>query len=233
VTSNTEFKDFSEIGCTTNDFSCVKSGQIVQVDFALMGTGILQAKEVKLEENVNEQELEGTVVSINAAGNQFQVVVVDEEPVANSAPVGSVVTVNIHAGASFQVENDGLNIPSGLSFASVNDLLVGQDIDIRALSVSSGVGGSSANTDRVRLRASQISGKVSAVSAPNFDMSNLNSLFTGAGITQIQVQTSSATGFEGVASVSGLNVNDAVSAEGLLFRTAGDPALIAKEVRKR
>jgi len=233
VTSNTEFKDFSEIGCTTNDFSCVKSGQIVQVDFALMGTGILQAKEVKLEENVNEQELEGTVVSINAPGNQFQVVVVDEEPVANSAPVGSVVTVNIQAGASFQVENDGLNIPSGLSFASVNDLLVGQDIDIRALSVSSGVGGSSANTDRVRLRASQISGKVSAVSAPNFDMSNLNSLFTGAGITQIQVQTSSATGFEGVASVSGLNVNDAVSAEGLLFRTAGDPALIAKEVRKR
>lgn len=233
VTSSTQFQDFSQIGCTTNDFACVKTGQIVEVDLALMGTGVLQAKEVKLEENANEQELEGTVVSINAAGNQFQMVIMDEEPVVNNAPVGSVVTVNIQTGATFQVETDGLNIPSGLSFANVSDLLLGQDIDIRALSISSGVAGASANADRIRLRASQISGNVAAVNPPNFNMTNLNSLFTGAGINQIQVQTSSATEFDSVAGVSGLVVNNAVSVEGLLFKTAGDPALIATEVRKR
>ena len=233
VTSNTQFSDFSQVGCATNDLSCVKTGQIVEVDLALMGTGILSAKEVQLEQGANFDELQGTVVSINAASNQFQMVVLDEEPIINGAPVGSVVTVNIQAGASFQVETDGLTIPSGLSFASVSDLLAGQDIEIRALSVSSGVGGSSADTDLVSLHAGQISGTVSAISAPNFTLTNLGSLFTGAGINQIQVQTSSATGFEHVANVSGLTVNDAVSVEGLLFKTAGDPALIAKEVRKR
>lgn len=233
VDSNTQFKDFNQVGCTTNDFSCVKTGQIVEVDLALMGTGVLHAKEVELEENVNEKELEGTVVSVNAAGNQFQMVVVDEEPLINNAPVGSVVTVNIQPGAAFQIDNDGLSIPSGLSFGSVNDLLVGQDIEVRVLSVASGVGGASANTDLVRLRDGQISGTVAAVSAPNFTVTNLGSLFTSAGVNQIQVQTSSKTGFEGVTGVSALNVNDAVSIRGLLFKSAGDPALIAEEVRKR
>ncbi len=211
----------------------MKTGQIVEVDLALMGTGILSAKEVQLEQGANFDELEGTVVSVNAASNQFQMVVLDEEPIINGAPVGSVVTVNIQTGAPFQIETDGLAIPSGLSFAGVSDLLVGQDIEIRALTVSSGVGGSSATTDLVSLHPGQISGTVSAVSAPNFTMTILGNLFTGAGINQIQVQTSSLTEFEHVASVSGLSVNDAVSVEGLLFKTAGDPALIAKEVRKR
>lgn len=233
VNSTTQFSDFSQAGCATNDFSCVKTGQIVEVDLALMGTGILSAKEVQLEEGANVEELEGTVVSVNAAGNQFQMVVLDEEPLINSAPVGSVVTVNIQTGASFRVDNHGLTVPAGLSFASVSDLLAGQDIQIRTLSVSSGVGGASANTDRVSLRGAQISGTVSAVGAPNFTVTNLNNLFMGAGINQIQVQTSSATQFEGVAGVSGLGVNNAVSVEGLLFKTAGDPALVAKEVRKR
>ena len=41
--------------------------------------------------------LEGTVVSVNATGNQFQMVAQDEELIINDASEGSVVTVNIQA----------------------------------------------------------------------------------------------------------------------------------------
>lgn len=233
TTSNTEFSDFSQIGCQTNDLSCVKAGQIVEVDVKLMTTGSLSAKEVQLEQGANINELDGTVVSVNPAGNQFQMVVLDEEPVINGAPVGSLVTVNIQSGASFQVEADGLILPSGLAFTNVGDLVAGQEVEVRALSTTSGATGASESTDLVRLRAGQISGKVSSVSSSGFAINNLSSLFTGAGINQIQVQTSSSTEFEGVAGVSALSVNNDVSVGGLLFKSSGDPALVAKEVRKR
>jgi hypothetical protein len=73
----------------------MKTDQIVEVDLASMGTGILSAKEVQLDQGAKVEELEGTVVSINATGNQFQMVALDEEPIINDASVGSVVTVNI------------------------------------------------------------------------------------------------------------------------------------------
>jgi len=48
------------------------------------------------------------------------------------------------------------------------------------------------------------------------------------------VQTSSATQFEGVTSVSGLADTNSVSLRGLLFKNgANPPVLIARKVRKR
>jgi hypothetical protein len=59
---------------------------------------------------------------------------------------------------------------------------------------------------------------------------NLPSLFTSAGISSIQVQTSSNTEFEGLADVSGLADMDTVSLRGLLFSNATNPPeLVAKK----
>ena len=69
---------------------------------------------------------------------------------------------------------------------------------------------------------------------PNFTVSSLPSLFTGANITSIQVQTSDKTRFHGVSDVSGLADGNSVSLRGLLFNNGTNPpVLIAKKVRKR
>jgi hypothetical protein len=92
-------------------------------------------------------------------------------------------------------------------------------------------------TDRVRLRDTSFTATVSgAPSGNNFNVGGLPGLFTSAGISQIQVQTSSQTNFDnvsGVSGVSGLADGSTVSLRGLLFRSTPNPVLIADKVRKR
>src|SRR5216684_5581985 len=89
--------------------------------------------------------------------------------------------------------------------------------------------------NRVRLRMTQFTANVSGAPVPpNFIVGSLPSLFTGAGISSIQVMTSSQTDFEGVTGVSGLADTNTVSLRGLLFNNgANPPVLVAKKVRKR
>jgi len=235
VDSSTQFQDFTEIGCTANNFSCVQAGQIVEVEHLLvLDSGTLLASEVQLDDAVNEEQLEGVIVAVNPANNQFQMVIEDEEPAIAGVSVGNSVTISINNGAQFTIDSDDLGnaIPSGVSFASVNDLLVGQQVKIRALVVSSPVTGTTVTTDRVKLHTSQFTGTVTSINDPNFAVNNLPTLFTSNGINQVQVQTSSATEFEGISGVSALAVTNNVVLRGLLFRTAGAPVLFAKKVRK-
>jgi hypothetical protein len=233
VDSNTQFQDFTEIGCTANNFSCVQVGQIVEVEHLLvLDTGTLLASEVQLDDAVNEEQLEGVIVAVNPANNQFQMVVEDEEPVVAGVSIGNSVTISINTGAQYAIDSDDLGsaIPSGVSFASVNDLLVGQEVKVRALVVSSPV---TVTTDRVKLHTSQFTGSVTSVNAPNFAVNSLPPLFTSNGVNQVQVQTSSGTEFEGVSEVSSLATGNSLVLRGLLFKTTGDPVLVAKKVRKR
>jgi hypothetical protein len=69
--------------------------------------------------------------------------------------------------------------------------------------------------------------------APNFTINNLSGLFTMAGITQIQVDTSSGTNFDGVNDVASLTAGNIVSVRGVLFGPGGSPVLVAKKVRER
>jgi hypothetical protein len=235
VDSNTQFQDFNQIGCAANNFSCVQVGQIVEVEHLLvMDSGTLLASEVQLDDAVNEEQLEGVIVAVNAANNQFQMVIEDEEPTVAGVNVGNSVTISINAGAQFVIDSDDLSaaIPSGVSFASVNDLLVGQEVKVRALVVSSQATGATVTTDRVKLHTSQFTGTVASINAPNFAVNGLPSLFTANGISQVQVQTSSGTEFENVSGVSSLATGAKVVLRGLLFKTAGDPILVAKKVRK-
>jgi hypothetical protein len=233
VDNNTKFEDFNQFNCAANNFSCVQMGQIVEVEHLLvMSDGSLLASEVQLEDAVNENQLEGIIVAVDPANNQFQMVVEDEEPAIQGVRVVNSVTISIKPGTQFSVDTDGLSglPPMGSSFTSPSDLLVGQEVEVRALPP---VTGTVVTTDRVRLSMSQFTGSVALVNAPNFTVNGLPTLFTSAGINQVQVQTSSATEFEGVSGVSALNVSNTVSLRGLLFKTAGDPILVAKKVRKR
>ena len=235
VDNNTKFEDFNQAGCAANNFSCVQPGQIVEVDHLLvMDNGTLLASEVQLDDAANEEQLEGTIVSLNTANNQFQMVIEDEEPLVPGVKLGNSVTISINAGAQFAIDSHELSaaIPTGVSFASVNDLLVGQEVKVRALTVSSSTTGTTVTTDRVKLHTSQFPGTVASVNAPNFTVNKLPMQFTSNGINQVQVQTSSATEFEGVSGVSALATGNNLALRGLLFKTQGDPILVAKKVRK-
>jgi Domain of unknown function (DUF5666)/Domain of unknown function (DUF4382) len=236
VNNNTQYQNFNEAGCAPNNFSCVQVGQIVEVEHLLVMTnGTLVASQVQLDEGVNQEELEGTIVAVNAASNQFQMVVENEEPAVQGVSVGNSVTISINTGALYAVDSDGLSgaIPSGASFASASDLLVGQEVKVRPLIVSSSSTGRTATTDRVKLHMSQFPGTVASLNAPNFAVNNLPGLFTSNGINQVQVVVSSGTEFEGISGGSSLTVGNNVVLRGLLFKTAADPALVAKKVRKR
>lgn len=235
VDANTQFQDFNQIGCTANNFSCLQVGQILEVEHLLvLDGGTLLASEVQLDDAVNEEQLEGTIVAVNAANNQFQMVVEDEEPAVQGVSVGNSVTISINTPVQFAIDSDDLSsaIPSGVSFASPNDLLVGQEVKVRALVVSSPLTGTTVTTDRVKLHMSQFPGTVASVNAPNFAVNNLPSLFTSNGINQVQVVVSAGTEFEGVSGGSSLTTGNHVVLRGLLFKTTGDPILVAKKVRK-
>jgi predicted component of type VI protein secretion system len=233
--SNTQF-EFQN--CTANNFSCLQNNMVVEVDALMMPGGIFLAREISFEDDAEDDELEGVVSKIDDAMH-FEMVVLDELRSVNNINVGNPVVVTL-SNPSFQVQTEEFNPPSALvsAFQSATDtsqLLVGQTVEIRLTAPATPGPPISVTADRVRLRMTQLTANVSgAPTPPTFMLGNLPSLFTGAGITSIQVDTSSETDFDNVAGVSGLADTDLVSVRGLLFNNgANPPVLVAKKVRKR
>lgn len=233
--SNTRF-EFQN--CTANNFSCLQNNMVVEVDAMMMPGGIFLAREISFEDETEDDELEGVVFKIDDAMH-FEMVVLDELRSLNNVDVGNPIVVTL-SNPSFQVQMEDLNAPSALvnAFQSATDtsqLLTGQTLEIRLTAPANPGPPVSVTTDRVRLRMSQLTANVSGSPAPpTFMLGNLPSLFTGAGITSIEVDTSSETDFDNVSGVSGLANNDLVSVRGLLFNNGANPPLLeAKKVRKR
>ncbi len=244
VDGNTTFEDFDRAGCTANplDFTCVKTGQILDVDLSENGTETMLAKRVEFEENASQQAIKGTITSVDSS-TQFQMVVFREEPDVNGISEGSPVVVTIAPNATFQVgreemgENGGFD-NFGFSFASAADLLVGQDVQIRPVTVVSAGGVNTVATDLVRLWPSQVTGQVGSINSSNgtFTLTNLSPLFTGAAAptTTITVQTLSEMDLMDFSNGSSLAVGDTVSVKGLLFNTintTGTPTLVTRTIR--
>ncbi len=232
---NTRFEFES---CLTNNFSCLQNGQVVQVDVAMMAGGVFLAKKIEFEDQLEDDELQGIVFKVDDAMH-FEMVVLDELRSVNNVSVGNPIMVTLSS-PTFRVGTDGLTVPSGLQSAfegavDTSQLMTGQTVEIRLTGAPSPGPPITATANRVRLRMTQFTANVSGAPVPpNFTVGSLPALFTSAGITSIQVQTSSATQFEGVTSVSGLADTNSVSLRGLLFKNgANPPVLIARKVRKR
>lgn len=235
ITTNTNTR-FEFENCMANNFSCLQNNMVVKVDAMMMPGGIFVAREVSFEDNQEDDEMEGVVFKIDDA-THFEMVVLDELRSVNNVNVGNPVVVTL-SNPSFEVRTEDLNPPSTLmnAFQSATDtsqLLTGQAVEVRLTAPANPGPPVMVTSDRVRLRMTQITANVSgAPTPPNFMVGSLPSLFTGAGITTIQVDTSSATDFDNVAGVSGLADTNTVSVRGLLFN-ASPPLLEAKKVRKR
>jgi hypothetical protein len=90
------------------------------------------------------------------------------------------------------------------------------------------------SSDRVRLRmASFTTTAAGAPSDANFNVGSLPGVFTAAGVSTIQAQTSSQTNFNNVSGVNALANGYTVSLRGLLFAGSPNPVLIADKVIKR
>lgn len=233
--NNTQF-EFEN--CSASNFSCLQNNIVVEVDVLMMPGGIFLAKEISFEDNAEDDEMDGVVFKIDDAMH-FEMVVLDELHSLNNVSVGNPVVVTL-SNPTFQVQMEDLNVPSALvnAFQSATDtskLLPGQTVEVRLTAPANPGPPISVTADRVRLRMTQFTANVSgAPTPPNFVVGSLPSLFTSAGITSIQVDTSSTTDFDNVAGVSGLMDTDLVSLRGLLFNNgANPPVLVAKKVRKR
>jgi len=243
VDSTTIFEDFNRAGCTASpgDLTCVKTGQVLNVDLAQSGSGTTTAKRVEFEEDANRQVLKGTITSIDNGGAQFHIVVFNEEPVVAGISEGSSIIVMLGQNPIFQVGReeigeDGGGTISGFSFSSSSDLLVGQDVQIRPSNPSSSGGTTTVTTDLVRLWPSQITGQVGSLMPSNgsFTLTGLSPLFTGATppITTINVVTQSEMDFMDFSGFGSLTQGSTVSVKGLLFNTAGTPTLVTRRMRE-
>lgn len=244
IDSNTQFDGFDT--CTAANATCVQSGQSVEVDLMLLASGTFVAKKIELQDEAQEaadDELDGVITKIDGP-SQFEMVVSDELRAVANVSVGDPVTVMLTTtggGTSFRVDTNGLSVPSTIQQAfegatDTSQLLPGQTVQVRKRSMTGGPtpAAITITTDRVRLRDTSFTATVSgAPSGNNFNVGGLPGLFTSAGISQIQIQTSSQTNFDNVSGVSGLADGSTVSLRGLLFKNTPNPVLIADKVRKR
>jgi hypothetical protein len=243
VNSSTAFS-FPISTCTVQSFSCVAVNQIDEVDLSLLGSGTFLAKTVAQDDIAGQTEVQGTIVSVQAGSppSQFKMVVNGVVPPVTGVTPGSLATVTISNGATFAIDANAPTLPSGVSFASGADLVVGQNVMVRETSVTT-TSGIAITTSHLLLRLSQITAQVGTINigGANFTLVGLSSLFTTASpnaINQILVQTSSQTQFFNLSplSVAGLAAGNNLSVKGLLFntfRTVGNPTLVAEKVRGR
>lgn len=235
VNSSTLFQNFPGSACSSANFSCVADNQIVSVDMNLETDGTLVASRVLFEDSdATEPEIEGLVTATTGQTPpaELQMVVLQETPSVSGLGIGSVVTVTGQSEA-FDVDQLGWDT-SAYSFQGVQDLLAGQEVQVRRLSTSSST---NLDTDRIRLRSSRFSANVQIVSQPNFTLSvgSLPQYLQLAGIAQLQVQTtSSLTEFQGnAANITQIAPGNFVSLRGQLFLNgSGTGVLLATKVIK-
>ncbi len=177
--------------------------------------------------------MEGILTTI-VSPTEFRIVVSDEPSDVPELEVGSIATVAIQNGATFEVESSDLPVPPDLSFNGPRDLLAGQVVHIRVLPSSSGP---IVKTDRVRLRMSRLTAKVKTVDPPNlaFTVNHLPTFLASANpaVKEIQARVVEKTEYEEISGVPVLVPGDTVTLRGLLYKTTGLPGLIVRKVRKR
>jgi Domain of unknown function (DUF5666)/Domain of unknown function (DUF4382) len=240
--SNTQFNFGSS--CAANTFSCLMVGEIVKVEAQPPSSGSMPlATKIEPFGVPNELALVGLVSKVDAAQNQFQLVtrdIFDEGGEMQGIPPGLQITVQIAPQATFAIDADALTLPSGLNFASVSDMMVGQAVEFHPVAPFTITGtppnvSITLNTDKVRLEPSPVTATISAINSggnpQSFTLSTLPMFFTTDGVSSIQVDVLSSTVFINEATgLAGLSTGNNVSVGGLLFNTGTTPTMVAERV---
>lgn len=261
TSSSTAYDDFPATACSAAGFACIAQGQIVQVQIATLQTaGTLLASQVTYVQPPGVQTVTGTIVAIPPlplpAGETVLQLMLHQNPTAStSLPPGGMATVAVwmagsgsHAATTFSIDANGFTIPSGLTFASVNDLSVGQTVQVTVTAgtllppsplvgpTAAGEWGPAAQlsftASALQLEPSQITGMIAGLGSSAFA---LDLLYEPAPVVPLgqtlayQVETTAQTNYQSFAadSFSGLANGDLVSVNGWVFPQNGalDPAI--------
>jgi hypothetical protein len=236
--SSTQY-DFG--ACAADNFSCLVDGQVVDVSVNLIPGGTLVAAAVHLVERQNLPSLQGVVVRVNAAQNQFDMVLMDLQETFASVNPGLLVSVQTNSSTVFSVHADGVTIPAGLAFTGVSGLVAGQTVEIHPMAAPVVTTGPTAlplvnvSTDAVTLESSQLAGTVGTVNASGnpagFTLMSLSPILAHSNISLVDVDVVTGTQFIGITSLGGMKAGDKVFVGGLLFNTTGAPTMVAERVR--
>ena len=267
TSSSTAYSDFPASACSASGFSCVAQGDIVQVQVSSVQTGgVLAAAQITYIQAPGQQTVVGTIVGIPAlplpAGETMIQLMLHQSPTANTnLPLGAMALVAVwapgsggHTATTFSIDSDGFTIPSGLTFASSNDLAVGQTVQVTVAPGSLQPPGPVASpglgiwgpppepiftASSLQLEPGQLTGTVSAISSPDFTLSvafmppcgvtSSNSIACPQIIALIPYNavTTSQTTYQGFSTdnFGGLADNDLVSVNGWLFNASGSSTL--------
>ncbi len=251
TTSSTTFSDFPSSACASEGFACLAQGQVVQAQISgVESGGILTASQVAYLQAANQQTVEGVIFSYSATGMK---ILLRGNPTFSSAlPLGGIASVTFASGTTFSVDANGFTIPSGLTFASTENLTNGQTVkvDIVPGSITATGSGPTASwgpppsvsftTNSVELEPGQTTGTISAIASPDFTLQSLvwppciasstSACPEWVALITTSVETTSQTTYTGLAtdSFDGLAVDDLVSVNGWLFENDNglvDPAV--------
>jgi hypothetical protein len=269
TSSSTAYDDFPTSSCSAASFSCIAQGEIVQVQVSSVLAssaqtgGILAAAQITYTQAPSQQTVVGTIVAIPPlplpAGETIIQIMLHQNPTAStSLPPGAVALVAVWSPQSgsntptaFSIDANGFNIPSGLTFASPNDLAVGQTVQVTVAlgtlqppnavppATLPGWGPPPEPTftaSSLQLEPGPLTGTVSAVGSSGFTLEfTFSPCSTGpvvcnvVGLETFNVESTSQTTYQGFTpeSFSGLADKDLVSVSGWLFPQNGilDPAI--------
>src|SRR2546430_16638858 len=131
----------------------------------VMGGGVLLGKKIEFEDEAEGDDLEGIVFKVDDA-THFEIVVLNELRSVSNVSIGNPTVVTL-SNPGFQVEADGLPVPSALQVAfeaamDTSQLLPGQTVQIPMTSPANPGPPVAVTTDRVRLRMTQFTPNVKA-----------------------------------------------------------------------
>ena len=157
--------------------------------------------------------------------------------------MGAPVTINLATAATFSIDTAGFMLPSGLTFASATDLMVGQKVRLHPTGAPTGTPPNLMITvDQVQLEPSSVTATITAINTggnpQTFTLGALPPLFANAGIMSLQVDVLSTTQFETeedqmVPGLSAFKTGDTVSVRGLLLNTVTTPTMVAEKIVSR
>jgi hypothetical protein len=227
--------------CAADNFSCLVDGQVVEVGVSLIPGGTFTASSVRLLEQQNLPSLQGIVVHVNAAQNQFDMILQDLQESFPSVLPGLLISVQTNNSTTFSVNTDGVTIPAGLTFTGASGLVAGQRVEIHPLATPVVTPGPTAlplinvSADSVTLESSQVAGVVGTVNASGnpagFTLLQLSPILAHSNISLIDVDTVTGTVFVDITGLGDMHSGDKVFVGGLLFNTTGAPTLVAERVR--
>lgn len=227
TTSSTSYS-FPSMVCTKNDFSCLAIGQVVSVDINVLGDGTLQANAVVFEDNSGDPAILGTISALDTTASppQFTLIIHGQTPATNGITTDNVATVALESSTKYVIDPDDLTVPSGFTFASTADLVVGQEVLVRGNTIdvtpmTNKPSKIAITTNQLVLRQSQWT---ASVGLPNtgtgaFSLTSLPSLFSNLSpnpISNLYVESSTPTAFVNV-SPTGLTAGTPVTIKGLIF----------------